>query len=314
MENIFKSEISHNHVYNTKIQDYCYKNNTFQQFDKVQKQKKRKEKKVSEKDFNIILQFTKTCSFKNKRDKLALVLLYITGLKISTLLYLTVKNLNDLLKDHHFILSVKNNKIINAAPSVADKQSLSASLSRQNQVSTKKKLLAAADKRSLSEPSFLETIHKANNETRFEITAKANDRTTYKVEKEFILIWVIKAHLKYFSNVKDCIETLIENKAEFDYVFTKKEVLNKPISRENFTKNLNNILQKAGKTFEKEKVFTTHSLRSTYITNLTKLTSLDKASQLIGHKNINSTLNYIYENLELTLEEKKKFLQKSIQT
>ena len=112
------------------------------------KQKKRKEKEVSEKDFNTILQFTKTCSFKDKRDKLALVLLYIAGLKISTLLYLTVKNLNDLLKDHHFILSVKDNKIINAALSVADKQSLFKS--RQNQVSAKKKLLAAADKRSLS--------------------------------------------------------------------------------------------------------------------------------------------------------------------
>ena len=307
MENISKSKVSHNHVYNTKIQDYYYKDNTFEQFDKIQKQKKRKEKEVSKKDFNIILQFTKTCSFKDKRDKLALVLLYITGLKISTLLYLTVKNLNDLLKEHHFTLSVKNNKIINAT---LNKQSLSASLSRQNQVSAKEKLLAAADKQSLSEPSFLETIRKVNNETKFEITAKTNDRTTYKVEKDFILVWVIKDYLQYLSNVKDCIETLIENKAEFDYVFTKKGVLNKPISRENFTKDLNNILEKAAKTFEKEKVFTTHSLRSTYITNLTKLTSLDKVSQLIGYKNINSTLNYMYEDLELSLEEKKKIFTK----
>lgn len=276
MENIFKPKISHNHIYNIKIQDYSYKDNTFEQLDTIQKQKKKKEKQVSEKDFNIILQFTKTCSFKDKRDKLALVLLYITGLKISTLLYLTVKNLNDLLKDHHFTLSVENNKITNV----------------------------------LKKPSFLEIMHKVNNERRFEITAETNKQTRYKLEKKFILVWVINDHLKYLLNVNHCIKTLIENKTESDYIFTRKGVSNKPISRENFTKDLNNILEKAGKTFEKEKVFTTHSLRSTYITNLTKFTSLDKVSQLIGHKNVNSTLNYMYENLELTLEEKKRIFTK----
>jgi len=55
--------------------------NNLQQLDKIQKQIKRKAKEVSEKDCSTILQFTKTCSFKDKRDKLALVLLYITGLK-----------------------------------------------------------------------------------------------------------------------------------------------------------------------------------------------------------------------------------------
>ena len=291
MENIFKANISHNHVDNTKIQDYFYEDNillkSFQQYNTIQK---KKEKEISEKEFNIILQFTKTGSFKDKRDKLALVLLYITGLKISTLLYLTVQNLNDLLKNHHFTLSVKNNKIMNAV--------------FKNKLSAKEKSLVA------EEPS---TVYKINNETRFEIIAETNDQTTCKLEKDFILVWVIKDHLKYLLNIKDCIETLIENKAKFDYVFTKKTkkgVLNKPISRENFTKDLNNILEKAGKTLKKEKFFTTHSLRSTYITNLTKLISLDKVSQLIGHKNVNSTLKYMYENLELTLEEKKRIFTK----
>ena len=65
---------------------------------------------ISKTDFNFILEHINPSNFNSKRNKLALILLYITGIKLNFLLQLKVSHLNSLLKDKFFTLPLKNNE------------------------------------------------------------------------------------------------------------------------------------------------------------------------------------------------------------
>lgn len=197
-------------------------------------QKKKTLDIISEADFSFILQHIDSFDFTNKRNKLALILLYITGIKLNLLLKLKVNHLKSLLKDKFFTLPLKND--------------------------------------------------------------------------DFLLVYIIKQHDKYLSEVENCTKIVIENKENFDFVFTKKNQ-KKSLSRETLTRTLNDILKNAGENLKENKIFSTHSFRITYIKNLSKILSINEISQIIGHKNVNSTVKY-YKDSKLNFKEKKNVYEK----
>ena len=189
---------------------------------------------ISETEFNFILQHINTFNFTSKRNKLALILLYITGIKLNLLLKLKVSHLKSLLKNKYFTLSLKND--------------------------------------------------------------------------DFLLVYIIKEYDKYVSEVKNYSKTVIQNKENSDFVFTKKNE-KKSLSRETLTRTLNDILKNAGENLKEKKIFSTHSFRITYIKNLSKILSINEVSQIVGHKNVNSTVKY-YKNSKLNFKEKKNVYEK----
>jgi integrase len=189
---------------------------------------------ISENDFNFILQYINTFDFPSKRNKLALILLYITGIKLNLLLKLKGNHLKSLLKDKFFTLPLKND--------------------------------------------------------------------------ESLLVYIIKEHDKYLLEIEKLSNTVLEKKEDSDFIFTKKDD-KKTLSRETLTRTLNAILQKAGDNLKEKKTFSTHSFRITYIENLSKILSISEISQIVGHKNVNSTVKY-YKNNKLSDNEKKHVYEK----
>ena len=189
---------------------------------------------ISETDFNFILQHIDSFDFTSKRSKLALILLYITGIKLNLLLKLKVSDLKSLLKDKFFTLPLKND--------------------------------------------------------------------------DFLLVYIIKQHDKYLLEVENCTKTVIENKENDDFVFTRKNE-KKSLSRETLTRTLNDILKKAGENLKEKKIFSTHSFRITYIKNLSEVLSINEISQIVGHKNVSSTVKY-YKDKKLNFKEKKNVYEK----
>lgn len=190
---------------------------------------------IEETDFNFILQHIESFDFNSKRNKLALIILYITGIKLNFLLKFKVKDLKSLLKHKLFTLPLKNNNSL--------------------------------------------------------------------------LAYILKKHDKYLSEVENCSKTVIENKKNSDFIFTKKNE-EKSLSRETLTRALNTILKNAGENLKKKKIFSTHSFRISYIKNLSEILPVNEISQIIGHKNVNSTVKY-YKDNNLSIKEKKKIFKKA---
>jgi site-specific recombinase XerD len=79
-----------------------------------------------------------------------------------------------------------------------------------------------------------------------------------------------------------------------DFVFSPLNKLEKPLSRESLTKNINAVLHKAALTLEDKPNLTSHSFRSGYITSLWKDTNdIEFVRQAIGHVKLETTCAYI---------------------
>lgn len=169
-------------------------------------------------DFEYILTLCPPKTYKNNRKRLALGLLYMTGLRVSNLLILTVKNVQSL----------------------------------------------------LSEGCMQITLNKRGDKRhRIELSA---------------------AGVTFINRLKKEFKKLSKGKTINQFIFTAQSDNSKPISRENYDKELNITLKEASVVLGKH--LRTHSFRATFITDLLKSTPLHKVRDIIGHKDIKSTFTY----------------------
>lgn len=89
---------------------------------------------------------------------------------------------------------------------------------------------------------------------------------------------------------------LAHNKTADAPLFTTAKDFTKPIARDNFDKELNQILTAASAQLQKH--LRTHSFRATIITELLKSSPIDDVKEIIGHKSISSTLQYKRSRLQ----------------
>ena len=92
------------------------------------------------------------------------------------------------------------------------------------------------------------------------------------------------------SAIKDDCSFLFKGKNDNDLLFTPLNYFNKPMQREFFDKELNDILKQASN--QLGKFIRTHSFRATLITDLLQTTPIDQVKELIGHRSIASTIEY----------------------
>jgi len=173
---------------------------------------------INEKEFQETLKLVQQNHFVAGRKKGALILLYVTGLRVSNLLKFTVKNMKEFFdKGETLIDLIKKGK------------------KKHNVV--------------LSEKSCQ----------------------------------LIKTNHQHFFQ-------LMESKNDEQYLFTTTANLHKPINRSSFDTELNKVLIKASHKFQKH--IRTHSFRASIITDFLKSTPIDVVKEIIGHKDIKTTLHY----------------------
>lgn len=109
-------------------------------------------------------------------------------------------------------------------------------------------------------------------------------------EERFNLVLSTRAR-RLLLDYKDTFLTLCEDKLDNDPLFTSLSNNSIPMRSDNFEKELNKILEKASIILKKN--IRTHSFRATVITELlTNNIAIDDVKEIIGHKSIESTLNY----------------------
>ena len=79
-------------------------------------------------------------------------------------------------------------------------------------------------------------------------------------------------------------------------LFTSHKDKDRVIARETFDRQLNVILTKASTQLEKH--LRTHSFRATFVIDLLQFTPIEHVRQLVGHKDISSTLEYKRNTLQ----------------
>lgn len=114
-------------------------------------------------------------------------------------------------------------------------------------------------------------------------------------EKRFPLRLTPKGR-KLLLRFKEDFTKLAHNKTADMLLFTTAKDFTKPIARENFDKELNQILITASAQLQKH--LRTHSFRATIITELLKTSPIDDVKEIIGHKSISSTLEYKRSRLQ----------------
>ena len=179
---------------------------------------------VNEEEFKGILDLVKANSFVASRRKTALLLLYVTGLRVSNLLVLKIKHIKDLL-DHG-----------------------------QTQIPL---------------------IKKGNKQHDIILSNKSSE-------------W-----LKAFANN---FYQLMIHKERDSFFFTTQNNTEKPINRSSFDNELNHVLSKASEKYSKH--IRTHSFRASIITDFLKNTPIDVVKEIVGHKDIGTTLQYKRGNLD----------------
>lgn len=185
---------------------------------KKQTKKQEIRQTVSSEEFKVIITLVKGRGNAKPRRRLALVLLFLTGLRLSNLLLFKVAHGNELFE--------KGNTRI---PLIK------------------------------------------GGETRYPLRLSAKG----------------KRMLLHFK--EDFIQLKREKTADMP-LFTANHELNKPISRETFDREFNDVLIQASFKFEKH--IRTHSFRATIITELLKDNPIDEVKEVMGHKSISSTLEY----------------------
>ncbi len=96
--------------------------------------------------------------------------------------------------------------------------------------------------------------------------------------------------LKLLNEFRTDFLLLSKDKFNDSPLFSPIDDKNKSLPRESFDKELNKILNKASGKLEK--YIRTHSFRATLITELLESTPIDQVKDIIGHRSINSTLEY----------------------
>src|SRR3569623_58194 len=175
-------------------------------------------------DFERILLLVRGRAGAKERRRLALVLLYLTGLRVSNLLLFTVAHAREL-------------------------------------------------------------FEKGN--TRIQLIKRG--------EKRFPLRLSPKGRRLLLRFKEDFIK-LAHNKTADAPLFTTAKDFTKPIARDNFDKELNQILTTASAQLQKH--IRTHSFRATIITELLKTSPIDDVKEIIGHRSISSTLEYKRSRLQ----------------
>ena len=83
---------------------------------------------------------------------------------------------------------------------------------------------------------------------------------------------------------------LIRNKKGSDFLFSTPKNNELSFNSELFDRELNSILSKASALYEKH--LRTHSFRATFITDLLESVQIEDVKEIIGHRNIATTLEY----------------------
>lgn len=179
---------------------------------------------VNENEFKSILEIIKQNHFVASRRKTALLLLYVTGLRVSNLLKFQIKHVQELL-----------------------------------------------DKGETTIPLI-----------------KRGDKRHNIVLSEKSRQW-LKQHSTNFT-------LLMFDKERDSFFFTTQNRSDKPINRSSFDHELNQILAKASDIFSKH--LRTHSFRASIITDFLKSTPIDVVKEIVGHKDIGTTLQYKRGNIE----------------
>ena len=86
---------------------------------------------------------------------------------------------------------------------------------------------------------------------------------------------------------------LIKNKQDQQYLFTTQVYFDNPINRSSFDTEINRVLIKASCIFSTfNKHIRSHTFRASIITDYLKSTPIDVVKDIIGHKDIKTTLQY----------------------
>ena len=89
---------------------------------------------------------------------------------------------------------------------------------------------------------------------------------------------------------------LMIHKERDSFFFTTQKNTDKPINRSSFDNELNNVLSKASEKYSKH--IRTHSFRASIITDFLKSTPIDVVKEIVGHKDIGTTLQYKRGNID----------------
>lgn len=179
---------------------------------------------ITEKEFKETLQIVKQNHFVASRKKAALLLLYVTGLRVSSLLKIKIKHIEEFLKKGE---------------------------------------------------TFLDLINKGKEKHLLMLSDKSREL------------------LKQFA---DLFYILMKDKNQEQFLFTTIVKFDKPINRSSFDSELNQVLTKASHKFNKH--IRTHSFRASLISDFLKSTLVDIVKEIVGHKDIKTTLQYKKENFD----------------
>lgn len=103
-----------------------------------------------------------------------------------------------------------------------------------------------------------------------------------------------KKLLREFQSEINTLEKAQPNEDQF--IFISKLEKNKPISSRNFGGQINRVLIEASK--QLKKYIRSHSFRATFVTNLLEHgVTIERAKDIIGHKNISTTVTYRRSNI-----------------
>jgi integrase/recombinase XerD len=193
---------------------------------------------INQEEFFDLLKIIPKDNFVDCRKKAALILLYITGLRVSNLLYMKVKHMQEFFSKGQIVLPL---------------------------------------------------IKKGNRNHLIAVSQKSQQL------------------LFQFDHV---FKTIMNNKSSDEFLFSTQVNFKKPINRSSFDQELNNVLQKGSRIFNK--FFRTHSFRATLVTDFLVDTPIDLVKEIVGHKDIKTTLQYKRGNLnEVQLKQVLKQLDKT---
>lgn len=228
-QSLFEEHMRLNQTMEKVNREMEYMRNEREAREKAKEQRKNAQKgplreSIEEEEFYEILELVKHKGFVASRKKAALLILFVTGLRVSNLLLLKVKHLKQLINEG------------------------------TTQVSIIK-----------------------NGPQRFPLTLSSKGKELLK-----------ENHKHFFA--------LMEDKKDDQFFFTTQVNFEKAIHRASFDNEINNVLKNASEKLGKH--LRSHSFRATLITNYLKETPIELVKEIVGHKDIKTTLQYKRGNIE----------------
>ena len=110
------------------------------------------------------------------------------------------------------------------------------------------------------------------------------------IKKTSRILFLSALAKQYIKNYGQCLDVLREFKTEDCFLLTTKTNLKKSINRSSLTHELNQCLKTIS---DNGKILGTHSFKTSFISRLLKSgVTVEKVSQLVGHKNVHTTAMY----------------------